>query len=137
MSINSVSNNICRLLAAAIILQTLYFKFTAQAESVYIFTKLGSEPFGRISVGVIELATSILLIIPASSLYGAILGIMIMTGAILSHIFVLGIEIMDDGGKLFILAVFVWVSCLAVIFFCKNSLLRHLKIFIHDKKISH
>ena len=33
-----------RIVAAAILLQTLHFKFTGAPESVYIFTKVGAEP---------------------------------------------------------------------------------------------
>ena len=35
---------VCRIVAAVILLQTLYFKFTGAPESVYIFTKVGLEP---------------------------------------------------------------------------------------------
>ena len=40
-----------QLVAAGILLQTLFFKFTGAEESVYIFTTLGVEPWGRIRVG--------------------------------------------------------------------------------------
>ena len=45
---------IARLVAAIIMIQTLYFKFTGAEESVYIFTTIGMEPWGRIGVGVLE-----------------------------------------------------------------------------------
>ena len=44
-----------RILAALIMLQTLYFKFSASEESVYIFSALGMEPWGRIGTGIMEL----------------------------------------------------------------------------------
>jgi len=55
---------ICRIVAAALLLQTLFFKFTAAPESVYIFTKVGLEPWGRIGSGVVELIAAIMLFVP-------------------------------------------------------------------------
>ena len=73
---------IAAVIAAIILLQTLYFKFTAQAESVYIFSKLGIEPYGRIGSGIFELIASILLLLPKTRVYGSILGIGVISGAI-------------------------------------------------------
>lgn len=100
-----------RLAAAIILLQTLYFKFGAEAESVYIFSKLGIEPWGRIGSGVVELIASILILVPRTSWIGASIGLGVMGGAILSHLTVLGIDVLGDGGYLFFLAVIVAVSC--------------------------
>ncbi|MBC7572610.1 MAG: DoxX family protein [Spirosoma sp.] len=100
-----------RLAAAIILLQTLYFKFGAEAESVYIFSKLGIEPWGRIGSGVVELIASILILVPRTSWIGAGIGLSVMGGAILSHLTVLGIDVLGDGGYLFFLAVIVAVSC--------------------------
>lgn len=105
-----------RIAAAIILLQTLYFKFTAHPESVELFTKLGVEPWGRIGTGVIELITGILLLIPATAFIGAFLGIGLMVGAILSHLTVIGIESKGDGGQLFTLAIIVFVLCLLILF---------------------
>jgi uncharacterized membrane protein YphA (DoxX/SURF4 family) len=99
-----------RILAAVIMLQTLFFKFTASEESIYIFSKMGIEPWGRIGTGVMELIASVLLLVPRTKLLGALLAIGIMAGAILSHIFFLGISVQGDGGQLFIYAL--------VVFFC-------------------
>ena len=107
---------IFRIIAAVILLQTLFFKFTGAEESVYIFTKLGVEPWGRWASGIIELFVSILLLIPKTAWMGAILGIGVMSGAILSHIFVLGIVVDDDGGLLFALAIATMVCCVASLF---------------------
>jgi hypothetical protein len=93
-------------------LQTLYFKFTAHPQSVELFTKLGVEPWGRIGTGVMELITGILLLIPATAFIGCFLGLGIMSGAILSHLLVLGIESFGDGGTLFTLAIITFVCCL-------------------------
>lgn len=97
------------LIASVILLQTLFFKFTAAPESVYIFSTLGLEPIGRIGSGVAELIAALLLLWPASAWVGAALALGIMGGAILSHLTVLGIEVQGDGGQLFLLAVLVAV----------------------------
>jgi len=98
-----------KVIVAIILLQTLYFKFSASAESVYIFEKLGLEPFGRIGSGIIELIASVLLFVDKTRFYASLTVVGTMLGAIISHLFILGIEIMNDGGTLFILAVIVLV----------------------------
>jgi len=103
-----------QVVAAAILLQTLYFKFTGAPESVYIFTTLGLEPWGRIGSGVAELIAAVLLLIPATAGIGAVLALGIISGAILSHLTKLGIQVQGDGGLLFGLAVTVFVCALLV-----------------------
>jgi len=98
-----------RLLAALILLQTLFFKFTASAESVYIFTKVGMEPWGRIMVGILELVAGVMLIIPRTAWMGATLALGLMTGAIGMHLTLLGIDVQGDGGYLFFLALIVTI----------------------------
>lgn len=66
---------IIKLTAVIILMQTLYFKFSAAEESVYIFSALGMEPYGRIGSGIIELLASILILIPRTTLLGALLGL--------------------------------------------------------------
>jgi len=102
-----------RILAAAVLLQTLFFKFTGAEESVYIFTTLGAEPWGRYGSGVAELVASVLLLVPRTAWLGAAMGIGLMAGAILSHLFRLGVEVQGDGGLLFALAVVVFIACAA------------------------
>ena len=104
-----------QLVAAVILLQTLFFKFTAAEESVYIFSTLGLEPAGRIGSGIVELIAAILLLVPATIPLGAIIALGVITGAIVSHLTVLGIEVQGDGGLLFALAVVVFVSSAAVL----------------------
>src|SRR5262245_53820026 len=89
-----------QLLVAGILLQTLFFKFTAAEESVYIFMRVGAEPWGRIGSGVLELIAAVMLLIPALVPYGALLTLGAMSGAILSHLSILGIEVKGDGGLL-------------------------------------
>jgi uncharacterized membrane protein YphA (DoxX/SURF4 family) len=116
-----------RLVAAVILLQTLYFKFTAAPESVYIFSKLGIEPIGRIGSGVVELIAAILLLIPRTAWLGAGLSLGIMSGAILSHFTTLGIEVQNDGGFLFALAIVVWVACAGILWLQKDEITKYLK----------
>src|SRR5216684_4372266 len=99
-----------RLVAAVILLQTLFFKFTAAPESVYIFTKVGAEPWGRIGSGVVELIAAVLLLTPRFTWLGSVLALGVMAGAILSHLTILGIEVQGDRGLLFGLAVTVFLA---------------------------
>jgi hypothetical protein len=104
-----------QVLAAVILLQTLFFKFTGAEESVYIFSTLGMEPVGRIGSGVVELIAAVLLLVPSAVAAGAALAIGLMAGAIVSHLTVLGIEVKGDGGLLFGLAVTVLLSAAIVL----------------------
>jgi len=113
---------ILRLAAAAILLQTLFFKFTGAPESQFIFSTLGVEPFGRYFAGVSELVASILLVIPGLEILGASMAIGIMLGAIASHIFILGIVVQDDGGLLFALACLVLVASSVIVFLRKEQI---------------
>jgi uncharacterized membrane protein YphA (DoxX/SURF4 family) len=110
---------ICRVAAAVILLQTLFFKFTAAPESVYIFTRVGLEPWGRIGSGIAELIAAILILLPATTWLGAGVALAVMLGAIFSHLTVLGIVVMDDGGLLFGLALAV-AACSIVLLFLQR-----------------
>lgn len=119
---NAVFIWIVKLTAVIILVQTLFFKFTGAEESVYIFQTLGIEPYGRIGSGVVELLASIFILIPRTTLLGAILGLGTMTGALFSHIFILGIEVKDDGGTLFALAITTLICCLVIVYNQKNKI---------------
>lgn len=114
---------IAGLLAAFILLQTLFFKFSGSAESVYIFTQVGIEPWGRYLTGTIEAIAGMMLLLRALSGYGAAIGLVVISGAIFSHLTVLGIEVMDDGGYLFGLAITVFVCCIIVLWFRREDFL--------------
>lgn len=101
---------ILRIVAAAILVQTLYFKFSGAPESVYIFTKVGAEPWGRIGSGVVELIAAILLLTPQFNWLGSALALGVMSGAIASHLTILGIEVQGDKGLLFGLALTVFFA---------------------------
>jgi hypothetical protein len=104
-----------RIAAAIIMVQTLYFKFSGAEESVYIFSTIGIEPWGRIGTGILELIASVLILINATAWMGALLGLGLMGGAILTHLTILGIEVKEDGGHLFLLAIIVSVCCVIVL----------------------
>lgn len=106
---------VLRVAAALIFLQTLYFKFTGAPESVHIFQTLGAEPWGRYASGVAELVAAILLLIPRTAWMGAGLGLGVISGALVSHLTKLGIEVQGDGGTLFYLAIVVFVCCAGVL----------------------
>jgi len=127
---NSIFIWIIKLVAVVILVQTLYFKFTGAEESVFIFSTLGIEPFGRIGSGIVELIASILILIPRTTLLGALLGLGTMLGAIFSHLFILGIEVKNDGGTLFILAIITFLCCLLLIYNQKHKLSDILKFKI-------
>ena len=95
---------IAQLVAAAILGQTLYFKFSGAPEAVALFTRLGVEPWGRIATGVLEAITVILLLSPRLAVMGGLLATGAMSGAILLHLTVLGISVGGDGGLLFSMA---------------------------------
>jgi hypothetical protein len=106
---------ICRILAAGIMLETLFFKFTAAPESVYIFSRLGLEPWWRYGQGVWELAASLLLLTPRFGWAGAILTLGAIGAAILSHIAVLGLEVLGDRGLLFAMALTTFTCAFVVL----------------------
>ena len=117
---------ILKILAAVILLQTLYFKFTAQPESVQLFTILGMEPWGRIATGVAELIASVLILIPRTTLLGALMGLGLMAGAIFFHLTKLGVNFGGDA-VLFIYAVIVFVCCLTLIIIYRKNIPQLLK----------
>lgn len=121
---------VLRTTAAIILLQTLFFKFTAAPESVYIFTKVGAEPWGRIGSGVVELIAAILILTPRFTWLGSLLAMGVMAGAMLSHLTVLGIEVQGDKGLLFALALIVLVCAAA------NLLLHRSEIPVIGRKLA-
>ncbi len=110
MKTKNILSIVLRLSVAIILLQTLFFKFTAHPDSVHIFTALGVEPWGRITLGIIELVTAVLILIPRTQVLGMLISIGIIIGAIGSHLLVLGINVSDDGGKVFALAIVVFIA---------------------------
>lgn len=98
------------IIAAILFLQSVYFKFIGAPGSIFIFTEIGIEPYGRILIGVLELIVALLLIFRKTSLLGSVLGLGFILGAIFTHLYVLGIEVQNDGGVLFGMAIIVLIS---------------------------
>jgi uncharacterized membrane protein YphA (DoxX/SURF4 family) len=130
LSLSTIGIWVLRLLAAIILLQTLYFKFSAAPESIYIFSKLGMEPWGRVSIGLLELIASILILVPATTFFGSLLAIALMAGAIFFHLTTLGIIVQNDGGQLFIYALLVLVSSIALAIIHRGDLLTMRNVLI-------
>lgn len=106
---------VLQVIVAGILFQTLFFKFSGAKESVYIFSKLGMEPWGRIGSGVVEAIAVVLLLIPATVPLGALLGLGVISGAIVSHLTRLGVVVLGDGGLLFGLAVIVFLGSASIL----------------------
>ena len=113
---------VLRYAAAIILAQTLYFKFTGHEESVFIFSAVGMEPWGRYLVGILELVAAVLLVIPGIYWMGGLLGMGLMAGAIFLHITKLGIEVRGDNGYLFFLSIAVFVASLLVVWSKKEKI---------------
>jgi uncharacterized membrane protein YphA (DoxX/SURF4 family) len=124
--IKKTAYNVARFVAAIIMVQTLYFKFTASAESVYIFEMVGMEPWGRWFVGIMELIAAILLIVPKTSWAGGVLTVGLMAGAIGLHLTVLGIEVMNDDGTLFKLAFATFICGIYVVVANKDKIFNQI-----------
>lgn len=122
MTFSNISTWVLRLLAAIILLQTLFFKFTAAEESVYIFTQIGMEPWGRIGIGVMELIAALLILYPKTTPLGALLAVGLMAGAIFFHLTKLGVVVKNDGGQLFVYALIVLVSSVILLVIYRQQL---------------
>ena len=135
MTINLTSIGIwaLRILPAIILLQTLFFKFSAAEESVYIFSTLGMEPWGRIGSGVMELIAALLILYPRTTHLGAVLGLGVMAGAIFFHLTKLGIAVKGDGGLLFFYALLVFISCAILLFIYRDELINLIKLVFKKK----
>jgi len=126
MKIQLVFTWIVRVLAAYIMLQTLYFKFTGHEQSVRLFTALGMEPWGRIGTGIFELVASVLILYPRTTGFGAGLGAGLMAGAIFFHVTKLGLKFDGDYG-LFAMAVIAFVCCVLLLIIYRNQVLNAVK----------
>ncbi|GBL36073.1 hypothetical protein EMGBS15_16680 [Filimonas sp.] len=114
MNSKQILNWALKLIAAIILLQTLYFKFTAHPQSVALFTKIGLEPYGRIGIGILELIAAILILIPRSTSMGALMGASLMSGALFFHLTTLGIAVDGDA----ILFYYALIVLPLVVYYC-------------------
>jgi len=113
-----------QVVAAVILGQTLFFKFSGAPEAVALFTKLGVEPFGRIGLGIVELIGVVLLLVPRTAAFGGALTLGLMVGAVGSHLGPLGIEVEGDGGALFAMAVITLAAGALITWLRRHTLLR-------------
>ena len=127
MNTRTVVSWVLRLAAAAILGQTLFFKFTGAEESRFIFSAIGMEPWGRYAVGFTELVAAVLLLLPRSAGLGGLLGLGVIAGALFFHLTVLGVEVQGDGGTLFYLALAVFACCAGVVWLHRTELLTLLQ----------
>jgi putative oxidoreductase len=127
MNTKNIISWVLRLTVAIILLQTLYFKFTAHPDSVHIFSALGAEPWGRIGLGIVELITAILILTPKTKIIGMINSLGIILGAVFSHLLVLGVNVGNDGGSLFTLAIIVFIASTLFLIIHKTEVLTLIK----------
>jgi hypothetical protein len=128
---------VLRWIVAAILLQTLFFKFTGSSESIYIFSKVGAEPWGRWFAGATELVAGVLLVLPSTYLFGALMSLGVIAGALMSHLLILGIVVQNDGGLLFGLACVVFTLSLAILILCQDQLwaaIQHGQVLLRSKR---
>ena len=128
----TITSWMLQLIAAAILFQTLFFKFTGAEESRFIFARLGLESWGRIGSGVVELIAVVLLLIPRITTLGALLSLGVISGAIVSHLTRLGLVVRNDGGLLFALAVTVFVCSALVLAIRRRELVSLLLTPLHS-----
>lgn len=133
LNLASIGIWLLRIVPAIILLQTLFFKFSGAEESVYIFSTLGMEPWGRIGSGVLELIAALLLLYPKTTYLGAALGLGLMAGAIFFHLTKLGISVKNDGGLLFIYALLVFISCATLLIIYREEIFNAIKIVTKKK----
>lgn len=127
-----------QIIAAVVLLQTVVFKLAGAEMPVKMFTALGLEPWGRIGSGMIELIATILLLISHTAARGALLSLGFISGALLSHFTVLGIDLsgigMNDNGELFTTALVVFFSSAIVIYIRRRELrLPDLRAHLKEK----
>lgn len=108
------------------------YKLTGNQGSVDLFTVItdwlyldGYEKPFRLSVAIGEIIASVLVVIPMTRMYGAVLSLGIISGAIFFHVASpLGIDPYDDGAKLFKEACAVWLCSAFIILSYRDDMLR-------------
>ena len=111
-----------RVIIAIILIQTLRYKFTGHADSIFIFTEVGLEPYGRIGIGIIELIAAILILVPKTIWLGSGLTIGVLSGAIFCHLTKIGIEVNGDGGVLFYMGLATFLLSSIVLWYDRKSI---------------
>lgn len=111
-----------RIIAAIIFGYSAFMKITAAPESVYLFQRISMEPLGRYGVAVLECIVIVLLLVPKTAWRGAILGALMMFGAIGMHIMLNEIVVLNDNGLMFGSAIAVLICCISVLVMHKKEI---------------
>jgi hypothetical protein len=135
----TIATFVLSLYIAIVFVQSLFFKWTGSEESIFIFSTLRDwsgialfEPFGRYFIGLSELVASVLLFVRPTRIWGAGMALVIITGAIVFHLFTpLGVEIKGDGGLLFALACGVWLSSATILLIHRNDVIALLQSIVN------
>ncbi|WP_316845179.1 hypothetical protein [Pedobacter psychrodurus] len=114
MTAKFILNWVLIIIAFIILVYNAYLKLSSNQGAITLFSSLAMEPYGRFLLGSLELMAALLLLHPATLKYGAALGVLLMAGVILIHIFKLGIALNGDY-KFFIMGLSA--------FFCSTLLL--------------
>ena len=97
---------VLQVLLAGLFIMSAIPKLTGDPMAAAMVAKLGLGGWAGYAIGLTELTAAILLLIPRTVAYGALLGLGVLGGAILSHLTVLGISLgEDDGGAMFMMAI--------------------------------
>lgn len=108
---------------AGVLLWYEQYKLTGNPGSVWLFTVItdwlfldGHEKPFRLFVATMEIAASVLVVLPWTRLYGAALALGVMSGAIFFHVVSpLGVDPYKDGGALFKEAISVWLCAVFIL----------------------
>jgi len=79
-----------------ILIYNAYVKLSSSPGAIQLFTGLGLEPYGRLLLGATEIFAALLIVYPPTMKYGAVLGVILMSGVILIHLTKLGIALGGD-----------------------------------------
>ena len=105
---------VTRLLAAGALGYASYLKMTDNPHDVALFQELKMEPIGRYLIGALEGLAALALLVPQSTVYGALLGLSVMLGAIIGHLTALGMDGIQN-------ALVVAACCVIVLFLRRHD----------------
>lgn len=104
---------VLRIALAGLYLMMSLPKFAGADMTIHIFSSIGIEPWGRYLTGAIEVLVFLLVLIPATTIYGVLLSLVTIFGALMTHFFIIGIVVknasgtINDGGEIFITALII------------------------------
>lgn len=112
-----------RLFISFYLIQYSYVKLSGQQSAIELFTTLEMEPWGRITIGILELITVLLILYPRTTVLGGLLGMVSMAAVIYYHLTQLGIAIRGDS-FLFIIACAIFAASLALVITNRKQLIN-------------